>query len=66
MNAITPILAGVIQAQCVQHVPTLLTRGRKHRPDDSAVGRAGPNTEAAGDFLLHLFGPHALLRQVDG
>ena len=52
--------------QCVQHVPALFARGRKHRPDDRAVGGPGTATEAAGDLLLHLFGPYGLFRQIIG
>ena len=53
-------------AERVEHVPSLFARGREHCPDDGPVGRAGPAAEAAGDLLLHLFGPHALFRQVIG
>ncbi len=53
-------------AERVQHVPALFACGRKHCPDDGPVGRAGPAAEAAGDLLLHLFGPHALFREVIG
>jgi len=48
----------------VEPIPPLFVCGSEHRPDDGTVGRAGPAAEAAGDLLLHLFGPHALFREV--
>ena len=50
----------------VEPIPALFACGREHCPDDGTVGRAGPAAEAAGDLLLHLFGPHALFREVIG
>ena len=48
----------------VEPIPPLFACGSEHRPDDGTVGCTGSAAEAARDLLLHLFGPHALFRQV--